>query len=250
MRNAIDWTNRAKEVAALVAVGTFLSIIQPFDSGGGAPFWRIWVFWTGLVIVGSVIGESVVWGFGKLLPKLPKIAVLLLAATGVAVLMVPIVALFTGILGATMPVARWPGLFVGVWVISAFMTGMGFMLDKTLTPVSATETSSSATIRAKFLERLPQRLRMAELRAISSEDHYLRIHTSKGSELILMRLADAVRELDGADGVQTHRSWWVARDAVADARREGGRTILVTAEGVEVPVSRSFSAKVKQAGLG
>ena len=51
----------------------------------------------------------------------------------------------------------------------------------------------------------------AELYAIESEDHYLRVHTSAGQELILMRLADAVRELAGVEGLQTHRSWWVAR---------------------------------------
>jgi DNA-binding LytR/AlgR family response regulator len=69
----------------------------------------------------------------------------------------------------------------------------------------------------KFLERLPLKLRGAEVWAVEAEDHYLRLHTSKGQDLILMRLADAVAELEGIEGAQVHRSWWVARDAITDA---------------------------------
>jgi len=31
--------------------------------------------------------------------------------------------------------------------------------------------------------------------AVSAEDHYLRVHTSLGETMVLMRLADAVRQL-------------------------------------------------------
>ena len=38
-----------------------------------------------------------------------------------------------------------------------------------------------------------------------------------------MRLADAMRELDGVNGpLRMHRSWWVAKSGVKDVRREGG----------------------------
>ena len=84
---------------------------------------------------------------------------------------------------------------------------------------------------------------------MSSEDHYLRIHTSRGEELILMRLADAVRELDGAAGVQVHRSWWVAKGGVADAKRDNGKLVLVLKSGTEVPVSRTYLTAAKEAGL-
>ena len=100
-----------------------------------------------------------------------------------------------------------------------------------------------------FLERLPAKYRGAALYAVSSEDHYLRVHTDRGEELILMRLSDAMRELEGADGLQTHRSWWVARDGVAEVARENGRQKIVLKSGVEAPVSRSFAAEVKAAIL-
>ena len=113
-------------------------------------------------------------------------------------------------------------------------------------PLGAAEASDA---RATFLERLPVKYRGASLWAISSEDHYLRIHTNRGEELILMRLADAMRELAGAGGLQVHRSWWVATDGVADTRREGGKRWLVLKSGKEAPVSRTFLSAVKEANL-
>jgi hypothetical protein len=98
----------------------------------------------------------------------------------------------------------------------------------------------------KFLERLPLKLRGAEVWAVEAEDHYLRLHTSKGQDLILMRLADAVAELDGIEGMQVHRSWWVARDAITDARRGDGRATLTLKDGSQVPVSRSYAAQLRE----
>jgi hypothetical protein len=101
---------------------------------------------------------------------------------------------------------------------------------------------------AKFLERLPARLQGAELWAVQAEDHYLRLHTSKGQDLILMRLSDAVKELEGLDGAQAHRSWWVARAALAGVRRGDGRATLTLPDGAEVPVSRTHARRLREHG--
>ena len=61
-----------------------------------------------------------------------------------------------------------------------------------------------------------------------------------GSTLVLMRFADAVAELDGAGGLQVHRSYWVARRHVEGAARRDGRTTLRLTGGHEVPVSRTY----------
>jgi hypothetical protein len=103
-------------------------------------------------------------------------------------------------------------------------------------------------VAVRFLERLPLKLRGAEIWAVEAEDHYLRLHTSRGQDLILMRLADAVEELAGIEGTQVHRSWWVARDAISDARRGDGRATLVLKDGSEVPVSRTYAKIIRQLG--
>jgi hypothetical protein len=101
---------------------------------------------------------------------------------------------------------------------------------------------------AKFLERLPLKLRGADVWAVEAEDHYLRLHTSKGQDLILMRLSDAIAELEGIEGAQVHRSWWVARDAIADAVRGDGRATLTLQDGAEVPVSRTYARLLRERG--
>ena len=82
----------------------------------------------------------------------------------------------------------------------------------------------------------------SDVLALQAEDHYVRVHTQLGSELLLMRFSDAISELDGLAGMRVHRSWWVADDAIVDTVRRARRTILVLSNSTEVPVSRSIAA--------
>jgi hypothetical protein len=93
---------------------------------------------------------------------------------------------------------------------------------------------------------LPQRGRLL---ALVVEDHYVEIVTDKGKTLVLMRLADAMREAAGVPGLQIHRSHWVARDAVVKAHRADGKLSLDLSNGLRLPVSRGFMPAVKDAGL-
>ena len=70
-----------------------------------------------------------------------------------------------------------------------------------------------------------------------------------GSTLVLMRFVDAVGELDGAGGLRVHRSYWVASNHVEGTARRNGRTTLRLTGGHEVPVSRTYMAAVRAAGL-
>jgi hypothetical protein len=99
----------------------------------------------------------------------------------------------------------------------------------------------------KLLARLPARLGDKVL-ALQGEDHYVRVHTVLGSELLLMRMGDAIAELGGLEGERVHRSWWVARVAVRDVRASGRRLSLTLTNGLEVPATRDASAKLRQAG--
>jgi hypothetical protein len=45
---------------------------------------------------------------------------------------------------------------------------------------------------------------------LQMEDHYLRVHHDAGSRLELMPLREAIRRYGRRDGLQVHRSWWVA----------------------------------------
>lgn len=95
-------------------------------------------------------------------------------------------------------------------------------------------------------EKLPPRLRQGRLLAIEAEDHYLRIHTDVGSDLLLMRMVDACALLADASGARVHRSWWVARSAVLASEQQAGRMTLTLITGVQVPVSRSMQAQLRK----
>ena len=99
---------------------------------------------------------------------------------------------------------------------------------------------------ARFAARLPRPIG-GQLLCLETQDHYLVIHHSRGSEMILCRMKDAARELDGL-GLRVHRSWWVARDAVASVERDGHCTFLCLTDTRRVPVGRSFRADLKAAG--
>lgn len=143
-----------------------------------------------------------------------------------------------------------PEAFFGLLGPVALVTGTVSLLNIFLgrRPV-ATHASAEASPRpARFLDRMPSRLRGARLIAVQAEDHYLRLHTDRGSDLILMRLSDAVGELEGLEGAQTHRSWWVARDAVRDVDRGDGRASLTLDCGLTAPVSRRHARALRAAG--
>ena len=102
--------------------------------------------------------------------------------------------------------------------------------------------------RPPLLDRLPPPLR-GRLTSLSMQDHYVEVHTDKGSTLVLMRMADAMRETEGEAGLQIHRSHWVALDAVAGIARQDGKLFLKLKNGTQLPVSRSFAGTVRDAGF-
>jgi DNA-binding LytR/AlgR family response regulator len=99
-----------------------------------------------------------------------------------------------------------------------------------------------------ILERvsLPQR---GNLIALIVEDHYVDIVTDKGKTLVLMRLADAIREAAPVAGLQVHRSHWVALDAVVRTQRSEGKVMIELSNGMRLPVSRGYLPAAKEAGL-
>ena len=97
-----------------------------------------------------------------------------------------------------------------------------------------------------LLERLPAG-RRGRLLHLQMRDHYVEIHTDKGSDLVLMRFGDALKELGGTEGMQVHRSHWIARAALKKIVRRTGRTTAILENGAEVPVSRRYAKPLREA---
>lgn len=121
-----------------------------------------------------------------------------------------------------------------------------FLLGKTIYEPDSVGTT--ATQIPPFLNRVPEDLRH-DLLAIQAQEHYMAVHTTGGSKLILYRFGDALGELKETPGIQVHRSFWVADGAVANHERKSGQLFLTLRNGQEVPVSRTFVRQVEKSGL-
>lgn len=105
--------------------------------------------------------------------------------------------------------------------------------------------NSKADTEVKFLDRLSKHLG-SNLLHVTSQDHYVEVTTELGSELILLRLSDAVAELEKISGMQIHRSHWVADKAVKELIKKNSSLFILTTDGKQLPVSRSNAKLVRE----
>jgi LytTr DNA-binding domain len=254
MRELIgDGREWRRELVAAVAVGVFFGLVGPFgtflnDTAG----MRI-AYWVGMMVAGLVIYTPLMGlalGLGARLGQpvwlvLPA-AVLLIAVPMSVLSAVTVVALWPRV-GPHMRPIDWYGqaVILGLPLSTlAFWSRRAFPADRQRRPDPAPEVSNGDE--ARFLDRLPARLGR-NLLCLEMEDHYVRAHTDRGSDLIHIPLKAAMAGLD-VDGLQVHRSWWVARAAVAGVVQDGRRLKLRLVNGLEPPVSRSSIAVLRRAG--
>jgi len=80
--------------------------------------------------------------------------------------------------------------------------------------------------------------------AMIAQDHYVEFVTDKGSELVLMRLSDAVEIANPRFGMKVHRSAWVSIFGMQEMQKQGRKFEIVLPNGRSVPVARNMRAKV------
>ena len=241
-------------LAAAVAV---LAWLGPFDTWGRLSLPDRVAFWT--------LATSVNWLFGLVLGSAAGLAferrgILAWAAAvggGSAVAAVPGTAVVWLLVAAFMDhrmtgFAEIASLYSQVIVIHLVLNALVTWLiyEKKRGPDAVSESVSphpaAEDPSVPFLARLPERLGR-NLLHLHMQDHYVEVHTDEGSDLLL-RFRDALRELDGLEGAQVHRSHWVARAAVAGVERRSGRIALRLVNGNRVPVSRSFAPALRDRG--
>jgi hypothetical protein len=261
------------DLAVMVAIGVFLGVIGPFGSSSTPLPVRI-ASWTGFALLGYTFYRPMdalaTWAHRAL--DLPRWALLIgtcLIAT------FPMSAAIISI-GSLPDAPSWPGLesamatYFSVLVIGGAVTAF-FNLAKpgqaapdaaAAPPPMAAPVPMPAPMPVPImapvfappappppnplLDQLPAELGSVII-ALEMEDHYLRVHTLLGSALVLMRLRDGIALLGDLDGMQVHRSWWVARSAVEDVVRDGRNVRLKLPRGLEAPVARAQVAALRDA---
>ena len=240
------WRRVALDVALFAFVGLVMAELGPYRTLDApqplrTAYWLLAVFGAGLA---GILAER------AMAARVPGFW-LRIAAASLAI--TPPVTLYIYALNAVMldlPRRWWllPQLAWQVLVVMLLLMTLRALLWRRVVETRTVVMPPLPEAERDFRLRLSARRRSARLIAIEAEDHYVRVHTDAGSELIPMRFADALDELERAYGYRLHRSWWVAAEAIEGVRwsRGGGEARL--AGGIVAPVSRSYAAALKSAG--
>lgn len=247
-------------LAAPLSVGLVLGLIGPFGTYDLLPILPRLAYWLAVVSLNWALADAGIRRLealaGDRLPA-PRMSVPALGALTVSIPATGIVVLANGLSGIGWPssvVTLYGQVLVLLAAISLPVYAWGDLREaaaiarpkEEASAATAVGEGADATGLALFLARLPGSL-PGRLLCLETQDHYLAVHTTGGTEMILCRMEDAARELGGI-GLRVHRSWWVAEDAVETSTRNGQRHFLRLVDGRSVPVGRSFRADLKQAG--
>lgn len=235
-------------IIVILAAAMVLTLVGPYDTDERLRFAPRAVYWATVVAttysVGFILSELIRNRWGRTLSHLSLILLTGLATgTGVSICVIAInYAAFAYIPSAD----ELPALIGTIFPVAVVIAVVFDVLATHLT--GGEHPAHDNSTRPPLLDRLPLDKR-GRILALSVEEHYVRIQTDRGQEVVLMRLGDAIRETGQLPGLQVHRSHWVAIDAVVAARREGDRAILTLANQAEIPVSRRYVPEIKEAGL-
>lgn len=244
----------AIELLVISGIGLIMGLLGPFGTYT-MPFAMRLAYWVVFILVGYVIFRPTSFVANWLheataIPFSVAIAMALLVASLPLSIMI----------GFMINGFRWQGPMLGdgfaLLYIQVGGIGLGiFLLMRLLfsreqlvaidQPVSAER--ESAPQKPMLFNRLPDSFPETIL-ALGVEDHYVRVHAEKRGEMLLMRLGDAIREMEDVEGMQVHRSWWVASRAVASAKRQDRNWRLLLTNDLEIPVARNRVATLKQIG--
>jgi hypothetical protein len=251
----------ARDLAVAVLVGAWIGVLGPFGSYHSGPLERRMAFQLVLAVI-CVLAFGVTIPLGVTVGRRIGLSPWIAAPAAAAATCLPLTVIKASVGIAFFPHLRWAltpldwcqETFLLILPIVCAYTGLLYLLSRgrTAAPAPAQATASCSpppAERPRLAARLPASA-SGDILALQVEDHYVRIHTASGSHLVLMRLSDAIAEMEGVEGLKTHRSWWVARQSVGSVRL-GGRGGLVTLlNGVQAPVARSALASVRAAGWG
>jgi hypothetical protein len=237
-----------RALGVMVIVGVLLGVAGPFGTfellqpAARIAYWVAIVFFTYGTGYGLALLGDRVWGTGR--PVWQRVLIQIVpAGLGTSVV---VGLLNLGVFGLDR-FALGPVLVLAAqsFAISAAVVAVSFL---TARPVLSSAPAATPSGPPPILERVPLPQRGA-LIALVVEDHYVDIVTTRGKTLVLMRLADAIRETGSVAGLQIHRSHWVAKDAVVRAHRSEGKVVLELSNGMRLPVSRGYLPAVKDSGL-
>jgi hypothetical protein len=242
----------AGSIAVPIAAAAFLTLTDAFELEA-LPLGPRFLYWLCLLGMAQFGSLSIRASLDRIQLSRPKLVLAGLLRTVLLSLPVTVAAWLVTAMALSQPLraARLPEFFLPVVLVVAAMVCINLLVQRRPVETHSLDTSPEppqGPQPAAILARLPHKLRAGRLHAVQAEDHYIRLYTSAGSDLVLLRFSDALAELRGLEGAQVHRSWWVARDAVESSRKEDGKFFLLLRDGTKAPVSRTFTRALQASG--
>lgn len=112
--------------------------------------------------------------------------------------------------------------------------------------LSNDDKKTPATTPELIFLKLISKEKQGKLLAIQAQEHFVKVWTEAGSELIRYKFGTALLELESADGLQIHRSYWVADDAVKRFKKDGPKYVIELVNDEVIPISQSYLRQVRE----
>jgi hypothetical protein len=144
--------------------------------------------------------------------------------------------------GALTP-ADW---FLKTLFVEALIVGLWALTESLL---RAARPSPALAVEPAPLSSASARPSSEAVFCLQMQDHYVRIHRPSGATMELMSMKAAIARYGAPDGVQVHRSWWVARSAISAVERDGRGFRLRVNGSLTVPVARNRIAELRALNL-
>jgi len=236
----------ALDLLLLAGLGLIMAVLGPYRTLDIPDLLRT-AYWLIAVMGAGLIGIAVDSTLGRRIPRFWwRIAAVALVAT------LPVTPAVYALNAAMLDLPRRPWLMPQlawqVFVVLLLIMALRALLWRRIVESRTIVVPPLPEAEREFRMRLSAKRRTAKLIAIEAEDHYVRVHTDAGSELLAMRFAEAVEELAQAHGYRLHRSWWASADAIEMVRWKRGTGEARLTGGLAAPVSRSCAAPLKEAG--
>ncbi|MEM1046773.1 MAG: LytTR family DNA-binding domain-containing protein [Pseudomonadota bacterium] len=242
-----EWWRRLSDprvIATWVAVSVVCVVAGPFGTGA-LPLVERFPYWFATNLLGAATSLAVIplVVTARRLATWPFWGRAALGCLGFAIVFAGIkTSLETMLTGTADAGDAFAELALTSAVIAAAITAVVHVIER-----SQQRAAVPASV-PRFLKRLRPELRTGLIR-LAMQDHYVEAHASAGSQLVLMRFTDAMDELAGIKGWRVHRSHWVAEAGIASIRQQRGRAHVVTVDGAELPISRTYMPALRAAGL-
>lgn len=228
-----------RAVGLLVFVTGLAGVSGPFGTHDALPLPQRLLYWS-LIVFGTALAGQVCasaaehwlhrWSWPRLATALATALVTAVPVSGVVVMVILVFGFRPDAAELSILLAQCLAVVAGIVLLTS--------------PPTKTAAPSRPSGSPELLARLPASKRGRLLR-LQARDHYVEVVTTGGQALVYMRFRDAIAETAPEQGVQVHRSHWIALHAVSGRCRTGDKSGVRLCDGTVVPVGRTFRSAIR-----